>query len=118
MMPSISSLAKEVGGFLRQKATVYTPDALGAYTVVAKSDLACRLSVLSMRGLDSSTFDRAELANRRHLMWDANYVMPADCQLDVLGERWNPAQGTQEMVVGLDGTTTMYGRMDLVRVEE
>lgn len=80
---------------LDQLATVYTEHATtGAYTVVAKSDLACRLAVISAETAGTGG-DRQELTSARRLLWGADYAtMPDNAQIEVDGQRWNIRSGT------------------------
>lgn len=98
---------------LIDSATVYTAAAdTGAFTVEAKTSLACRLVQLPVTG--ATIDERAELAKRRILLWDAGYVMPDNAQLLVSGERWNVVQGTATAPRGPYGTVA-YRRAEVVR---
>ena len=71
-------------------ATVYVEDpATGAFTVLSRANLPCRLSTVSARNAASSG-DRAELLALRSLLWPAAYDLPERCQIEIAGERWNP----------------------------
>lgn len=77
---------------LVDRATVYTEDAgTGAYTVVAKANLRCRLEHI---GGGETVADRAALAELRHLVFEIGYEMPEDCEVLIDGKRWNPMPGT------------------------
>ncbi len=80
--------------FLDQVGTVYTEAATsGRYTVLAKSNLACRLIHMPLRHVTTGS-DRAKLAGMRNLMFDPEYIMPEECQVEVDGVRWQPKPGT------------------------
>lgn len=88
---------------LDQTATVYTPHATtGAWTVVAKSGLACRLVRVTIAA-DVGP-GRVLAAPQRTLLWNG-YTMPAAAQVDVGGERWNVVDGTVATVRGPAGNT-------------
>lgn len=79
---------------LDQRANVYTgASGTGRYTVLAKSNLSCRLMHLNIR-LVPTAIDRAELSAMRDMMFDPDYVMPEQCQVEVDGIRWQPKPGT------------------------
>ncbi len=78
---------------LDETAAVYTEDASGAFNVLARADLACRLGHVSARGA-SGAVERAELVATRRLVWPADYVMPERCQIEIDGQRWNPVHGS------------------------
>lgn len=73
-------------------ATVYTADASGRYTVVARTGLACRLAQMPV-GSGVSSAERAELLSTRRLSWEYGYLMPAFAEVEVDGYRWR-VQGT------------------------
>lgn len=88
---------------LDQTATVRTPNASnGRFDVTATTGLECRL-VRSVGG--ASAVDRAEIAASGTLLWDASYVMPAQAQVEVSGERWNVVRGTEALLRGPTGTS-------------
>ena len=82
---------------LDQRATVYTPGPSGDYSVVARTGLACRLALVSADGAGGGA-ERAELLKARLLLWQEDYVLPEDCQIEVDGQRWNPRTETQAIV--------------------
>jgi hypothetical protein len=92
-------------------ATVYTPDpATGAFTVVARAGLACRLA-LPGAAPDAA---RAESLARRRLLFDPAYGMPARAQVEVGGARWNveaPADGPPATLGGV----ALAGAADIAR---
>jgi len=94
-------------------ANVYTASSsTGAFTVLHKQGLRCRLSTVSARGAASAP-ERAELVATRQLFWQADYVMPERCQVEVDGVRWNPIQGTA--VAPTRGGIVVYRACDIVR---
>lgn len=95
-------------------ATVYTEGAGGAFTVVAKVNLGCRLSTISGRGA-TTTVDRAELLAMRQLFWDPSYDMPECCQIEIDGVRWNPQPGTFVAPTRPIGGIIAYRACDVVR---
>lgn len=97
---------------LDQTAIVYTEAPVtGAFTVVAKSGLRCRLA--HVRGGGSQP-ERAELAALRNMLWEPDYVLPETAQVEVDGIRWNPVPGTFGAMRGPSGTV-LYRRCDVVR---
>lgn len=83
-----------IAGALDQIATVYTENAsTGRYTDLANSGLACRLMHLNLQPAATSS-DRAEFAAMRDMMFDPDYAMPEQCQVEVDGVRWQPRPGT------------------------
>lgn len=93
-----------------QLATVYTPGSGGDYTVTARSNLACRLALVSAESAAGGA-ERAELLRMRRLLWDVDYALPDDCQVEVDGQRWNPQVGTQAAVyLGLGVARTFHHR--------
>lgn len=102
---------------LNKTATVYTPHATtGAYTVLAKSGMDCRLAIRGERSSGATAAEeRAELVARRRLLWDEDYTMPEDAQVEIDGERWNIQKGTVDKLTGLDDVV-IYRRCDLVKV--
>ncbi len=100
---------------LRDVATVYTPDATGAYVTVAKSGLACWLRAVSVRGAVSAP-ERAEMLALRRLTW-VGYAMPDYAQVEIGGIRYNIVQGTVTAYrYSETGEVINYG-CDLVRVD-
>jgi hypothetical protein len=98
---------------LDQAATVYTPDGAGAFTVVAKLSLPCRLSIVGVDTVAAGDA-RAEAAGARRLLWGADYDMPTSAQVQVDGERWNVQPETVAAVRGPSGGV-VYRRADAVR---
>lgn len=99
---------------LDQLATVFTETvATGLYQTVEKSNLKCRLAHVNMRPAPGGN-ERAELAAIRDMMFDPDYVMPENCQLDVDGVRWQPVAGSFGAFRGPSGRVT-YRRCDLMR---
>lgn len=98
---------------LNKTASVYTPHATtGDYTVLAKSDLACRLAHKPSPA--GAAEERAELVAHRRLLWDEDYTMPEAAQVLIDGERWNVQAGTVDALTGLDATV-IYRRADVVK---
>lgn len=99
---------------LDQRANVFTPATVsGRYTVLAKANLACRL--LHVNRVPAATAsDRDELAARRDLIFDPDYLMPEKCQLDVDGIRWTPQAGTFGAFRDWNGDV-IYRRANLIR---
>lgn len=99
---------------LDKTASVYTEDVTGAFTVLAKAGLACRLGQVSASGAAGAA-ERAELVATRRLIWSAAYAMPERCQVEIDGQRWNVVHGSL-------AAPTVRGQMayracDLVRAE-
>lgn len=99
---------------LNKTASVYTADpTTGAYTVLAKSGLRCRLAI---KPSPAETADeRAELNHRRRLLWDEAYTMPETAQVEIEAVRWNVQAGTVDVLTDL-GSTVIYRRADVVKV--
>ena len=98
---------------LDQTATVYTPHATtGAYTVIAKSGLRCRLAYVEQGG---STIggERSEIGTKRRLLWAEAYTMPDNAQVLVDGQRWNVKDGTLGALRG-PASNVIYRRCELV----
>lgn len=78
-------------------ATVYTPDTTGAYTVLAKSDLDCRLAYGAMVAVWSGMDIQTGLPSRRltYPISFPDYVIPDDCQVEIDGIRWQARRGTE-----------------------
>ncbi|NJN53286.1 MAG: hypothetical protein HC804_00135 [Anaerolineae bacterium] len=99
---------------LDQTAIVYTPHATtGAYTVVARSELVCRLAYVEQGG-SAVGGERENIGQRRRLLWDAEYAMPDEAQVEVDGERWNVLMGTYGQLRGAD-SQVVYRRCEVVR---
>lgn len=99
---------------LDQTATIYTEHAsTGLYSVVDRSDLACRLVHVDIGGAQSGGA-RAELAALRSMLFEPDYVMPETAQVEVSGIRWQPVAGTFGAFRGPSGTVE-YRRCDVVR---
>ena len=84
----------------------------GAFTVQAKSGLACRLCHLDQSAHDAAD-DRAEGVRRRMLMYDRSYAMPAHCQVEIAGQRWSVVEGTADGRRGPMGTV-VFNRCEVV----
>jgi len=99
---------------LNTAVAIYTPDGSGNYTVVARASLTCRMAVKPAPVATSS--DRVELADRRLLMWDAEYAMPDTARiLDADGSYWNVVPGTYTPLAGLN-STAIYRRCEVEKV--
>lgn len=95
-------------------ATVYTEHAsTGAYTVVARANLRCRLAHVSRQPAATAT-DRAELGAMRRLLWEAGYAMPEHARVEIGGVRWSIVAGTLAAYRGPAGTVT-HRSADVVR---
>ncbi len=93
-----------------QTATVYTPHpTTGAYTVSAKTGLACRLAHRGTRsGVTDMNPEREDIGSARRLMWQDSYVMPETAQVEVNGERWNVVQGSYSPMYGPGGSVWYF----------
>jgi hypothetical protein len=99
---------------LDQRADVYTPDpTTGAYTVLARAGLACRLALASVP--QEPVEERAERDARRLLLWEPGYALAETAQIALGGERWNPRPGTFAVARG-PGGGAIYRRCEVVRV--
>ena len=65
--------------------------ASGGYDTLVQSALLCRVVFYRRLAHEDA---RAELTGLRNLIFDAGYAMPEECQLDILGVRWQPRPGT------------------------
>lgn len=97
---------------LDQTANVYTPGTNGDYTVLAKPGLACRLAYIEQGGSDIGG-ERADTGSRRRLLWDEDYAMPDNAQIEVEGKRWNVLAGTPGAIRGPD-SRVVYRRCEVV----
>lgn len=101
-----------IESWLIDRATVYTSNpTTGLYDVVAKTDLHCRLVKINVENAGSQ---RAELLAARRMMWQADYEMPLNVQVDVFGLRWNIVEGTVGTFRRKLGDT-IHNSCDLVR---
>jgi hypothetical protein len=98
---------------LNQTAAVYTPGANGDFTVLAKSGLRVRLAYKPTAATGAA--ERDELDERRLLLWDEDYTMPASAQVLVGGQRWNVRPGTVGALRGLD-EKIIYRRAEVTAV--
>jgi hypothetical protein len=99
---------------LDQTANVYTPHATtGAFTVLAKSGLVCRLAYIQ-QGPNETANDRENISQRRRLLWAEAYTMPETAQIEVSSERWNVIAGTLGSLRG-PGSTVVYQRCEVVK---
>jgi hypothetical protein len=95
-------------------ATVYTPNGTtGEYTVVAQSNLPCRL-VYIQNAPGALENERAAIGENRRLLWSDEYVMPDEAQVDINGTRWNVRAGTYGTPTGPDGTV-IYRRCEVTQ---
>lgn len=99
---------------LDQLATVFIENpTTGLYDTLAKARLDCRLAHVNVQPATGGN-ERAELAALRDMLFDPNYVMPENCQVDVDGVRWQPVVGTFGAFRG-PSSQTVYRRCDVVR---
>lgn len=99
---------------LDQTASVYTPDSAGAYTVLAKSGLRCRLAPVSIPSAAVGG-GRAEIADETRLLWEPGYVLAETAQIEVAGVRWNTVAGTFDAIRG-PASSVIYRRCQVERV--
>lgn len=100
---------------LNATAVVYTPNGTtGAYTVVAKAALPCRLANVRQEGKGAAE-ERDVVAQNRRLLWDEAYVMPDNAQVEVGGVRWNVVPNSYAGMTGL-GSEVVYRRCELAVV--
>jgi hypothetical protein len=99
---------------LDDTAVVYTPHATtGAYTVVDKSSLTCRLAFIEQGG-SSIGGERESIGQRRRLLWEEDYTMPDNAQVEVDSERWNVLVGTFGQIRNVGGQVA-YRRCEVIR---
>ncbi len=99
---------------LDQTADIYTPNGTtGAYTVLAKSGLVCRLAYIQ-QGATTIGGEREDIGQRRRLLWSEAYTMPETAQIEVDGERWNVLAGSLGSLRGPFGDV-VYRRCEVVR---
>lgn len=87
---------------LTMRCTVYQrTGGAGTYNNAVKTDLACRLDVLSALSPSRTTPERADAAALRTLSWDVDFSMPEQgVQIEItnvplyVGQRWNVQAGT------------------------
>ena len=100
-------------GLLDQTGGVATPAASdGAYTVTANASLRCRVVHLMTQGAYVSE-SRAEMSERRILMWDSTYTMPANARVTVAGMTFSVVDATVSYPRGPWGTVE-FGRAEIV----
>ena len=88
---------------------VYGTDSAGRFTVKVFDDVPCRMEHVTG---GNSSFERAELAALRKLMFDPSYVLPDTCQVEVAGVRWN----VQAFTFGTFGRVRpLYKTAELIR---
>lgn len=98
---------------LEQLADVYVPDGTtGAYTELAKAGLRCRLAHVAQI-FQAPGGERAEVAGNRRLLWDEDYEMPEEAQVEIEGLRWNVRPGTAAQPLG-PGGRAIYRRVEVV----
>ncbi len=95
---------------------VYTEGAGGAFTTVARAAEPCRLGQIDTGGARSAP-ERAELASLRRLVWGPGYALPAHCQVEIDGERWNPVEGTHAAPTWPFDGTVIYRSCDVQKDE-
>ena len=96
-----------------QTADIYTPaSSTGAYTVLAKSGLVCRLAYVEQGGSGIGG-ERADIGTKRRLLWQEAYVVPANAQILLDGQRWNVKDGTYGALRGPAGDV-VYRRCEVV----
>jgi hypothetical protein len=99
---------------LNQRANVYTPNGSdGDYTVLDRSNLACRLALVGVSA--DAAPERDEASGKRLLLFDPAYTMPARVQVEVAGSRWNVEEGTDAYPTGAAGSV-VYGRCSVIKV--
>ena len=99
---------------LNKTAIVYTPHATtGAYTVAAKTGLRCRLAYIEQGGSRIGG-EREAIGSKRRLLWAEAYTMPDDAQVLIDSQRWNVKEGTCGELTGIDGSTVIYRRCEVV----
>lgn len=99
---------------LNATAVVYMPNEVdGDYTEVVRSALKCRLANKRRFGLGDGT-ERDEEVPNRMVMWQADYVMPENAQIEVDGQRWNVVPDTYAEMRGL-GEAVMYRRCEVTQ---
>lgn len=93
---------------LDQSATVYTPHATtGDYTVTAKTGLACRLA-FAASNRPGDLGERADVGERRRLLWAETYTMPEAARVTIGGKNYNVIPGTVGAIRGPAGAVTYY----------
>lgn len=100
---------------LNKDADVYTPNgSTGEYTVLAKSGLRVRLTLIGIS--EDASPERSELSGRRRLLFDPDYTMPARAQVEVDSVKWNVGEGTIVYPTG-PADVEIYGRCEVVAAE-
>lgn len=98
---------------LDASAIVYTPNATTkAYTTVALSGLACRLSATSTM---FSGIDTGLPQPLLRLYWEGDYTLPHDCQVEISGVRYQALHGSGRAPT-FQGMP-LYHSADLIRAE-
>lgn len=84
-----------IGFEFDQVATIYNENAgTGRYTDVVKSGLACRLIDLPQVSRFQRQTERSELAAMKIMMFDPDYVLSEQSQIEIDGVRWQPFPGS------------------------
>lgn len=81
---------------------VLTEDSRGEYTVVDREGLVCRVANVGFQP-GRTTFERAELAAERLLLWDDAYEIPQHAQVQHGDVRYNVEAGTDNAWIGISG---------------
>ena len=96
-------------------AAVYTPNTTtGEYSVLAKSNLPCRLTY-TQSGAAATGNEHANIGENRRLLWSDEYEMPDDAQVEVDSVRWNVRPGTYGAPAG-PYSDIAYRRCELTKV--
>lgn len=100
-------------GYFRDTATIYTENATtGAFDVVARTGLACRLVAVD-RQAGATGPDRADLAALREMHSDPTYSIPPYSHLLIDGRTWTPNPRTSLLEKHHNGDG-IFWRSDLV----
>lgn len=103
-------------GTFQDRAIVRQADADGAYTIVHKADLRCRVVSPQIRPVDVGR-ERNELTDTRYFYWDPNYTFPNEwCQVEVKGIKYNTVAGTFRNVRNPVGKILEH-RADIIRTD-
>lgn len=90
-----------IPGVLIDRMTVYGPGSGGGFTEVLAEDIPCR--IVRVRGTAPTLQERAELGRLRRLLFDAGYVLPTRCVVQVGADLWNVVPGSDAAPRGPSG---------------
>lgn len=96
------------------RANIYTENlATGNYDILHKEALRCRSTHV---GAGVPFEQRRDAGEMRHLQFEAAYIMPVDCRIEIQGTRYSPVEETFKTVIGPNGQVKMRA-VDMLEYE-